>query len=131
MKRFFPLLLGLSLVCFSFSTNLVASSVDEDCAVNSLIKICDYMPHYTSSSYQCDPSSGHLEVDPGTCIGTLQIYVRTTNLASNPVRGVSYSLPTGQEPIFYEYSYGGNTFVVDNINSFKYEDAHNGIPVYE
>lgn len=131
MKRFFPLLLGLTLTFLSFSYINSDATTVEECAVNSLIKICDYKPHFTTNQYQCDPSSGLLIVDQATCTGTMKVFLRVTNLATNPVLGQPYALPTGVESLFYEYTYGGNVVMIGPIDTFIYRYEKNNTPVFE
>ena len=129
MKRFFPFLIGLTLICLSFTYNSEPeSSISEDDAVNSVVKICDYMRHYGQNQYQCDPSSADLQIDDD-CVGTIKVYVRVTNLTSNPVKGKPYGLPTNADDIYYEYISSGIKKTIGPIDSFVYNYKVGSEPV--
>ena len=133
MKRFFPLIMGLTLILLSFANKEnEATSTTNELTVESPIVICEFMVHPTTSQWQCDPSAALLTLDSLNCTGSVKTYLRVTNLDPNPVIGQSYSLPVDCEPIFYHYTYGGNSYSMGPINSFVYRFDHNGqYPVYE
>ncbi|MEM9548904.1 MAG: T9SS type A sorting domain-containing protein [Bacteroidota bacterium] len=144
MKRFFPLVLGLALICLSFinfdetsnsstevcndnavesfssEISIASPNTTEDDAAISLIKVCSYHAVPFGNQYSCPGVAADLVIDPNTCTGTVRAAVTVTNLVSNPTPGVSYPLPLGTEPIFFEYTAFGVTQVIGPINSYEY-----------
>ena len=132
MKRFFPLLLGLTLICLSFNNINVdepllpeecdtSSEFIEDDAAISLIKICSYHAVPSSSQNSCPSVAAQLKILPD-CKGSVAAGLMVTNLVSNPIIGDKYPLPFGTEPIYFEYTVFGTTYKLGPIDSFAYRD---------
>lgn len=133
MKRFIPLLLGLTLVCFSFSNIDVIpeTTTAEDCAVNVPIKICDFSDHVVLQNQgQCNPTSIGLHVH-NDCTGTITAYLRVANLTSSPILGKSYTLPNGVPDLYYYFIYRNSAVAIGPINTFVYREDHGVHPIYE
>lgn len=132
MKRFFPLLLCLTLFSISFSTIDVAKTtapeICEDAAPDirtedaalSLAKICSYYAVPSTSQYTCPSNSIGLTIG-SDCNGTASAFLTVTNLASNPNMIDDYPLPYGTDEIFFEYTAFGVTKVVGPIDAYKYK----------
>jgi len=125
MKRFFPLLLGLFLIIISTNTAY--------CHVP--IKICDFRHLPSSSQSQCNPTAAEL-TNIGGCQGVVKAFVRVANLATNPIFGNTYSLPSNVPDMYYEYTVDGVVNTIGPINQFVYNFNHkdqngNNQPIYE
>ncbi len=99
-------------------------------------KICNFTFN-ASGNGSCSIDAVDLEIGDD-CRGTAAALVCTTNLESNPVKGLQYSLPSGVPDIYYEYSSSlGQTDRIGPINTFtfkgNYHENANGVkyPLFE
>ncbi len=121
MKRLFPLLLGLTLICLSFTfEDATPDKILDDIVVESHIELCEFAPNPSGvESSQCPGMPAELTI-ADDCTGSCAATLLVANLAISPAIGQSYPLPTGQPPIYYEYTYDGNSVVIGPINSATY-----------
>ena len=95
----FVLILPLVLLSLGFSIS--STSDHESSILHEAIKICTF--HFAGPGFGtvegCGPNTIPVELNEG-CEGYVAMKIHVTNLSSNPVKGVFYSLPAGVAPIY-------------------------------
>ena len=120
MKRFFPLVLGLSLILFSFKTDNKSSLISESSfLVSTLMDICEFKIGYNSGTNHCPGMPAELIISPD-CEGIVEANLLVANLDPDPVVGMQYSLPQGVPALYIETEHNGNVETVGPITTFDY-----------
>ncbi len=136
MKRFFPLFLGLTIICFSFSLeNKTSANICNTSIANTLLDICEFHINLGSSSQQCSGMPAELTI-ANNCDGTVISTVLTANLVQNPIVGQMYPLPIGAPPIYVETEVNGVVNVIGPIFDFSYNGRTQNVnntdfPIFE
>ena len=118
MKRFLPLIIGLSTLLFSFTIVKNTSLTNSNFLVTTLFDICEFKAA-VGGSLHCAGMPAELTVTPD-CEGTTIANVLVANLHSNPIIGQQYSLPSGVPAMYIETEANGVIEVTDPITTFDY-----------